>query len=487
MHRVPLARCWAVLPIVAIAGTACDGSGPTTAPPEQIGNRPPLVVAPNDDQPATAGVAFSYDATRQGTVFSDPDGDPLTYRIIFTPAPNGLTSDAGLISGTPTEPATVTAAIVAEDGNGGIARDSFDIVALSLTPFDTPTLPAVTYRYAAADVALPNHFTDPDSPFGDVAATDNTPADNPITNAGATLGRVLFYDMRLSLNDSVSCASCHQQAHGFSDTSRFSRGYLGGLTRRHSPGLANARYYARGHFFWDERAATLEEQVLTPIQDRTEMGMPLVVLESKLADTEFYPPLFASAFGTPDVTADRIAKALAQFVRAMVSYRSTYDRALAAGFPDGAPIFTEQERLGYELFAAVPGNTTSGAAGCHQCHHTAAQVSDSIRNNGLDASTDTDEGAGGGRFKAPSLRNVGARGPYMHDGRFATLREVVEHYNAGVQPHPQLDDALKTAGGAPKRLDLTEEQIDALVAFLRTLTDERFLTELRFTDPFKVR
>src|SRR6185295_14903648 len=168
---------------------------------------------------------------------------------------------------------------------------------------------------------------------------DNTPQNNPVTDAGATLGRVLFYDKRLSTNGTVSCSSCHQPQHGFSDPRKFSVGFNGGLTGRNSMGLNNARYYARGHFFWDERAATLEDQVLQPIQNSVEMGMTLPALVTRLSAEPFYTNLFANAFGTPVVDTNRISRALAQFVRSMVSTRSKYD----AGVPVGFTNFTAQE------------------------------------------------------------------------------------------------------------------------------------------------
>ncbi len=374
--------------------------------------------------------------------------------------------------------------------------------------FDAPRLPAVPYRYA---VELPPHFRDADGPDS-IAAADNTPADNPVTDAGATLGRVLFYDTRLSANRRVSCGSCHRQVHGFSDPRRLSIGFDGRSTRRHAMSLANARYHARGRFFWDERAETLEAQVLAPIEDPIEMGSSLDAVVTRLAGTSFYPPLFARAFGTPDVTRDRIARALAQFVRALVSYRAPYDDARAAG-PAGSSAFlarlTPAARHGYRLFATPPGVGRRGA-GCAQCHAGDAQISLGPRNIGLDGfdgSPDgsfealdpegggdaggSDAGAGDGRFKAPSLRNVAIRPPYMHDGRFASMREVIEHYDAEVAPHPfldmnLLDRRLIVTGGPvrPIRLELTEQEIAALVAFLESLTDTAFLTDPRFADPF---
>jgi cytochrome c peroxidase len=332
-------------------------------------------------------------------------------------------------------------------------------------------------------------------------AADNTPDDNRITDEGATLGRVLFYDTRLSENETVSCATCHQQERGFSTAERLSTGLHGESTARRSMGLANARFYSSGRFFWDERAASLEEQVLIPIQDPVEMGMDLAVLEDRLAQTAFYSHLFEEAFGSPDISSDRISKALAQFVRSMVSVGSKYDRALELGdgrAPDPSSL-TEQELLGQQLFESRDaagggerGGRGMGAMGgmrgmgpnitCSECHTTTLQIADRARNNGLDASI-TDEAAGGGRFKVPSLRNVAVRAPYMHDGRFETLRDVVEFYNTGVQRSRNLDRALMHA--SMHGLEFSDVEVDAIVAFLETLTDEGFLNDPKFSDPFE--
>ncbi len=338
-----------------------------------------------------------------------------------------------------------------------------------------PALPTTTQDYVGYAVTnLPSHFA-----TGDVAATDNTPADNPITNAGATLGRVLFYDKRLSHNDGLSCASCHQQSTGFGDSNQFSEGFEGGLTGRHSTALSNAAYYERGRFFWDERAATLEDQVLMPIQDAVEMGTDLDQLRDELAATDYYPKLFQDAFGSTEITNDRIAGALAQFVRSMVSYQSKYDEAVEIGTieePDFQSVFTAQELLGQQLF--------HGVGRCSDCHTTHAQVAERPQNIGLDADNSADEGAGNGRFKVMSLRNAEVRGRFMHDGRFATLEEVVEFYNSGVQDNPNLAGALRTNGGTPLQLNLTQAEKNALVAFMETLTDNTFLTSDLFSDPF---
>ncbi|MEM7334451.1 MAG: cytochrome c peroxidase [Chloroflexota bacterium] len=337
-----------------------------------------------------------------------------------------------------------------------------------------PTLPDSHYNYANVD--LPRYFEN-----GDLEDADNTPNNNPVTDAGATLGRVLFYDVRLSANDTTSCASCHVQANGFSDPNPFSTGFEGGLTGRNSMGLANARFYERGAFFWDERAETLEDQVLMPIQDPVEMGMDLASLETKLATTDFYPDLFEDAFGTPEITSERISLALAQFVRSMISYESKFDEGVQSDFEN----FTGLEELGRTIF--------NGSGRCSQCHETRAQILDEPRNIGLDLTT-IDAGVGGvtgngqedGAFKVGSLRNIALTAPYMHDGRFQTLEEVIEFYNDGVQDHDNLDSIMQNNNGNVRRLNLSDQEITALVAYLNTFTDESFVTDEKFSNPFQI-
>ena len=347
---------------------------------------------------------------------------------------------------------------------------------------DVVDLPSTFFNYANPD--LPNHFLD-----RDVTGIDNTPNNNPVTDEGATLGRVLFYDRLLSANNTIACASCHLQENGFADPNALSTGFQGGLTGRNSMGLANARYYNNGRFFWDERAGSLEEQVLMPIQDEVEMGLTLNELVSKVQDQAYYEPLFRDAFGTTEVTSDRIASAMAQFIRAMVSYESKFDEGLtAANGNENADFnnFTELENIGKDLFF-------SGRTQCSNCHESATFSGDEVRNNGLDAVL-TDLGVGGtngnnndnGQFKVNSLRNIAVTGPYMHDGRFNSLREVVQFYNSGIQSSPNLDRRLRGNNGTPLRMNLNGQEIDALVAFLSTLTDNSFLSGDKFTDPFVV-
>lgn len=368
-------------------------------------------------------------------------------------------------------------------------------------------LPESAFNYANA--ALPALATDPA-----VTALLNAPADNPITDAGATLGRVLFYDPILSANGTRSCADCHQAAHGFSDPATLSVGFQGGATGRNSMSLINVAYYVNGAMFWDERSTSLEHQVLQPIQDPVEMGMTLDALIAAVTTQAYYPPLFEIAFGDTTVTSDRISRALSQFVRSIVSFNAPFDVGLAAA--NGNPNvdftnFTAQENQGKTLFFAPadggpggpsgPGGPTG--AGCAGCHADAdAQPGPGTpvllqmgraRNNGLALDTTNDPGLGAitqqvpdqGKFKSPSLRNVALTAPYMHDGSLTTLRDVIEHYNSGVQDHPNLDPILEAQGGTPRQLGLTSTEIDALVAFLQTLTDTSLASDTRFTNPFR--
>jgi cytochrome c peroxidase len=356
-------------------------------------------------------------------------------------------------------------------------------------------LPEAHFDYVNSN--LPDHFTTdlPGQPLPtSVNGLDNTPADNPITNEGATLGRVLFYDKKLSANGTIACASCHKQDKGFSDDATLSVGFDGGLTGRHSMTLINSRFYQRGRFFWDERAGSLEEQVLMPFQDPVEMGMTLEQVVSTVQEQDYYPELFEKAFGSTEINGDKISKALSQFIRSIVSYSSKYDEGRAMSASPGAsfPNFTAEENLGKNLFFQTIPN---GGGACFGCHTTEAFVSANPgpQNNGIDALSTTDLGAGGvfsnpifvGRFKTTSLRNIELTPPYMHDGRFETLEEVVEHYSSGIQAHPTLSPALTDENGNPVRLNFTASEKAALVAFLKTLTDPTVANEVKWSDPFE--
>lgn len=399
---------------------------------------------------------------------------------------------------------------------------------------------------------------------------ENTPLHNQLSDSGANLGRVLFYDKRLSRNERTSCASCHIQELAFADPFRFSRGFERKRTGRNSMSLANVAYYSNGRFFWDERGATLEEMVLMPIQDEIEMGMALEDLVQRLEQDAAYRWLFWRAYGDPEVTVDRLAFALAQFLRSMVSFNSKFDQGLArAGAVElDFPNFSELENLGKRVFLGTEHQDRE--ASCASCHmrdtRTEAQArrwrmeggqltqrampvlfqGSAATNNGLDFGLEReDDGRGAitqdaadfGTFKVPSLRNVNLTGPYMHDGRFTSLTQVIEHYSSGIRPHPNLDPRLRTnqAGGwgqgpatpapaapaipvtpaSPRAValggvtvavpvpvlagpthvlkvtrsrggfDFTRKERRALVAFLRTLTDETFVSDPKFSNPFR--
>ncbi|MEO8066257.1 MAG: cytochrome c peroxidase [Flavobacteriales bacterium] len=354
----------------------------------------------------------------------------------------------------------------------GACRKDAPIVEEPTEP--TLVLPAQLYSYTLPP--MPAHFSQVL-----LQIWESTPDNNPITDAGATLGRVLFYDHNLSANRTISCGSCHHQDKGFADPVAASIGHNGGGTRRNASHLVNQSYSRRQ--FWDQRAPNLEAQVLMPIQDAVEMGMTLPEVRTRLEGIEHYAPLFTEAFGNDSITDERVSRALAQFVRSIASYRTRYDAGEANGFAD----FTQPELDGKALFY-------NGVTKCNQCHMTANFHNQEPRNNGLDVEY-TDNGRGeftgnsedNGKFKVPSLRNTELSAPYMHDGRFNTLEEVVEHYNGGIQAHPNLDDRLTVEGmigGTPLQMGLTPYEKQALVAFLKTLTDVPLVTDVRFSDPF---
>ena len=354
-------------------------------------------------------------------------------------------------------------------------------------------LPETPYDYT--NLNLPKYFLNND--FGKLPSSinglNNTPTNNPVTDAGATLGRVLFYDAKLSKNNTVACASCHRQELGFTDSPVLSLGFDLVPTRRNSIALINQMFYKRGHFFWDERAATLEDQVLQPFLDKNEMGMTESEIIQKVSERSFYSLLFVKAFGSGTISLDKIANALSQFIRSIVSTHSKYDdgRAQVASMLEPFPNFNDSENLGKALFLK---SKAEGGVGCYNCHTTEAFVSvnSGPKNNGLDLVSTNDFGVFEtfaannfkGAFKIPTLRNIAIGAPYMHDGRFKTLQEVIEHYNSGVKNHTNLSSFLKDANGNSQQLNLTDEQKSALIDFLKTLTDPDIMHNVKWSDPF---
>jgi cytochrome c peroxidase len=298
------------------------------------------------------------------------------------------------------------------------------------------------------------------------------PRDNPLINERIALGEELFHDPALSRDGSVSCASCHQSAAAFSDPRRFSVGVENRMGTRQAMPLFNLAW--KSSFFWDGRALSLRTQALFPIQDHAEMDQSLTNLVKKLVPTD-YPALFTTAFGSPEITPEKIGLALEQFVLTLTSFDSKFDHAMK-----GEAELSAEEKHGFELFMTEydPRRNQFGAD-CFHCHGGPLFQSQSFANNGLDSEClDTGRGkvtgkaSDKGKFATPSLRNVALTAPYMHDGRFKTLEEVVEHYSTGVKRSATLDPniAKHPDGG----LHLSDKDKSALVAFLKTLTDERF-------------
>ena len=326
---------------------------------------------------------------------------------------------------------------------------------------------------------------------------DNTPANNAITNPGATLGRVLFYDKNLSTNNTIACASCHQQALAFGDDATVSVGLNGGLTERHSMRLAYSRFSGEDRFFWDKRAATLEEQTTQPIQDHVEMGFDgtngadIDSLTRKLANLDYYQQLFPLAFPDGNITEERIQLALAQFIRSIQSFDSKYDtgRAMVANDTIDFPNFTVEENLGKALYLK---RRLLGGASCAPCHNTPTfDLRQNSGNNGVITVAGNPGAKDLTNTRSPSLRDVfnpngDLNGPLMHDGSFTSMLDVINHYNAiPIDPdNTNIDNVLVRGNGTGQQLNLTEPDKNNLIAFLKTLTSSAIYTDEKWSDPF---
>jgi cytochrome c peroxidase len=340
--------------------------------------------------------------------------------------------------------------------------------------------------------------------LNNLSEMDNMPEENPTTDDGALLGRVLFYDVDLSKNNTISCASCHIQKYSFADTAQFSKGFSGKLGTRNSMGLIHARFQKDSSFFWDNRATTLEIQTLMPIQDSIEMGLNLDTLLERVSSKSFYPTLFKNAFGSENITTERISMALAQFIRSMNTFGSKFRQGvnITKGNPSITPFsnFTEQENLGKELFMdEFRGN-------CQACHTRNIMVQGGAQNIGLDlvykdngqgALTGKPNSVQNGKFSVPSLINVELTAPYMHDGRFKTLEEVINFYSDSIKNHVNLSGFLREIQPGntdpnhvfcdtcpPRKPHFTNKEKAALVAFLKTLTDTLITNDQRWSNPF---
>jgi cytochrome c peroxidase len=321
----------------------------------------------------------------------------------------------------------------------------------------------------------------------EVPLLPQTAEDYPVsTNDNmATLGRVLFYDKQLSLNSNISCGSCHIQEKAFCDNLQFSPGTDGHMTHRNTPAI----FPKPAKLFWDGRGVSLQDMVLRPVAEPVEMNQNLSKVVSKIRELDYYQHLFKQAFprvDKPDTS--HIRQALAEFIR-----NFTFNSTKFGQSQNGNISLTGSEETGKNLFF--------GKAKCSTCHNLSVNngvvyYGPGIRshNIGLDEFY-SDPGVGAiskrsednGAFIPPVLLNVALTAPYMHDGRFKTLEEVVEHYNTKVQPHPALDPLLKDYSGKPLKLGLTTLEKTALVDFLKTLTDPSFTTDKKYSNPFIAR
>lgn len=312
-------------------------------------------------------------------------------------------------------------------------------------------------------------------------------SDNALTEQGVQLGRMLFYEKSLSKNNMISCASCHKQEFAFDDTSRFSIGVLGLKGKRQAMAIFNTAWHTN-EFFWDGRAHLLRDQSLLPIQDTLEMFETLPSIISKLSNNPMYNVQFVKAFGSSEVTSEKISKAMEQFMNSIVSNDSKYDRYLA-----NTATLTISEDNGRKLFFQEYNQffPSQSGAECSHCHSGFNFTNNDYMNNGMDTDASiTDVGrekvtnniADKAKFKVPSLRNIALTAPYMHDGRFKTLEEVVDHYNNGLKASTYIDPALENTRGTG--LMLTAQQKTDLVNFLKTLTDYSLVNNPKYKSPF---
>jgi cytochrome c peroxidase len=371
----------------------------------------------------------------------------------------------------------------------------------SISP-TTDTYPNVIVAFAGKiDLSNLSNYANQSKPA--YITKDNT-AGNPITDKGATLGRVLFYDKNLSSNNTISCSSCHIQANAFSDDAIASDG-VNGTTTRHSMRLVNSRFSNERKFFWDERAATLEAQTSDPIKNHIEMGFSgtsgdgsITTLIAKLQGIGYYKELFKYVYGSEEITEPKLQNALAQFIRSIQSFDSKYDVGRATVQNDNQPFsnFTAQENQGKNLFLTPPvfnasGVRTSGGFGCAGCHAAPEfDIDPNTRNNGV-IGVLNGTGIDITNTKAPSLRdllnsNGSPNGPMMHTGSFATLQNVIGHYGTiTIAPRNTNLDPRLTPNGFGQQLNITATEVNALTAFIKTLTGTNVYVDPKWSNPFK--
>lgn len=331
---------------------------------------------------------------------------------------------------------------------------------------------------------------------------DNTPSNNQLNDDTATLGRVLFYDKNLSINNKISCANCHKQEFAFSDQATVSQGVFQEVTERHSMRLVNIRFGETKKFFWDERATSLEDQTTQPIKDHIEMGfsgtngdLTFNDLIHKLENIDYYQLLFIAAFGENQITETNIQFALAQFIRSIQSFDSKYDLGRAQVKNDVVPFpnFTKQENEGKRLFMS---SKKENGVDCNNCHRAPVfDIDPGTSNNGIISVAGDPTAFDLTNTKSPSLRDLvnpsgELNGPLMHDGSLTSLEAVIDHYNQiiidprnSTRLNSRLRNENQTKG---QNLQLTQAEKDALVAFLETLTGKAMYIDERWSNPFSI-
>jgi cytochrome c peroxidase len=351
------------------------------------------------------------------------------------------------------------------------------VVFIILTVFFSCKKDKVGFEQTPYELKIPSHFPDM-----------IIPDDNPMSVQGVALGRKLFYEKQLSGDNTMSCGSCHGPESSFSDPNQFSTGIDGIQGNRNSMALINLGWQTS--FFWDGRAKTLEEQILGPVPNPIEMHQSWKDAVAKLNGSVEYRNLFFMAFGEAGIDSIKVAKSIAQFLRTMISGSSKYDvmykyennLSLNSEEQSIYTTITPSEWAGYDLFKSLNG------ADCFHCHKGTMMQVNGFSNNGLDASfSDLGRGAitglvgDNGKFKIPTLRNIALSAPYMHDGRFTTLDEVIDHYSFGIQQSPSLDPLIEYSAQGGVQLDAMEK--DLLKQFLLTLTDYNFINNPDFREP----
>lgn len=334
--------------------------------------------------------------------------------------------------------------------------------------------------------------------------TNDNGGSNPITDKKATLGRVLFYDKKLSINNTISCGSCHKQIFAFSDTALTSSGVLGGFSTRHTMRLINSRFGNEVNFFWNERAASLEQQTTMPIQDHAEMGFSglsgrpnIASLLVKLAGINYYKELFTAVYGDTIVTEPRLQETLAQFIRSIQSFDSKFDigRLQTNNNNNPFPNYTTTENNGKNLFLSPPvfdgsGNRIGGGIGCNGCHRAPEfDIDPNSKNNGV-IGTIGNTAIELNDTRAPSLRDLvkpdgTMNSPMMHTGQFKTLNSVLAHYNAipNIIGNNNLDNRLRV-DNIGNKLNLTPAEITAVIAFIQTLGGTNVYSDKKWSNPF---